>query len=165
MAVFGDMWISNANYTLWESIWIASILVLMNVVLCSVTWFIQKETIIECGYRKASRKKIKKEMREWRIFEKLLLQRLLSSAKEPNPILGICFLLNILNILALLLTFVGYVGAILTKGDGWAMVLVLFPGFIVFCINGIIHLVCDLIWVPSERQRYGISKKKRNINK
>lgn len=159
MESFMNLWHSNADYTLWEAIWIGTIFFILNLGLSIGTWFTQKEIILECAYSKSKRKRIRQEFKTSSFSDKLLLRRLAKNGTKYNPIISISLVINYINIISVFIGLIGYIGAIITRGNGWAMILTMCYGFVILCLSGIIHLVLDLIFVPSERRRYGIKDK------
>lgn len=149
-----QMWNSKANYTQWQAIWISSIFLLINIGLCLIVWFIQKATIIQSGFPKSKRKKIKKAFRSQVFLDRLLLCKLRREATIANPILNLCIVLNCINIAAVAGEIVGYIGTIITRGQGWALTFVLLSGFVSFCVTAFVHSISTLLWVPSERKRW-----------
>jgi hypothetical protein len=154
MNIFIQLWCDNANYTQWQAIWISSIFLLINIGLCLAVWYLQKVTIVEVGYPRSKRKKVKKAFKAQPILDRILLRRLCKEATISNPVLNLCIVLNCINIAAVLGEVIGYIGAIITRGHGWALTLVLLSGFGSFCITAFIHSVSALLWVPSERKRW-----------
>ena len=160
MGSFLNLWHSNADYTLWEAIWISTIFFILNLGLSIATWFLQKEVILECAYSKSKRKKIRREFKTFSFYQKMLLGRLAKNGTQSNPIIVISLIINYLNVIAVIIGLIGYVGAVITCGDGWAMILTMCYGFGILCLSGIVHLFFDLLFVPSERRRYGIKDKR-----
>ena len=156
-----NMWTQNADWTLWQSIWISSIFFWANIFLCAVNWFVQKETILECGYSNSSRKKEIKKFKSFSIVDKITLVRLANDCHKLNPIIPLCVVLNAINLLAVVAEIIGYISAIVTRGHGWAITLTLASGFAWLIICAAIRFLPDLLLVPSERKRYGISKKNK----
>lgn len=160
MGTFLNMWNGNADYTLWQAVWISTLLFFLNLSLSIATWLMQKEIILECAYSKSKRKKIRQEFKTFSFGDKILLRKLAKSATKHNPIISISLYINYINIIAVFVGLIGYIGAIITRGNGWTMMLTMCYGFGILCLSGIIHLVLDLIFVPSERRRYGIKDKR-----
>ena len=161
MGNIANMWTQNADLTLWQSIWISSIFFCANIFLCVVNWFLQKETILECGYSNSAKKKEIKKFKTFSIVEKITLVRLVNDCQKYNPIIPLCVILNAINLLAVVAEIVGYISTIITRGHGWAIVLTLSSGFTWLMICTAIRFLPDLLYVPSERRRYGINKKKK----
>lgn len=154
MDIFVQMWNTAANYTQWQAIWISSMFLLINTGLCAAVWLIQKMSIIHYGYPKSKQKKVKKSFKGQRFIDKLLLSKLRKEASRASVLLNLCVFLNYVNIVAICTEIIGYIGAIITRGQGWAMSLVLLSGFASFCVTALVHGVGSLIWDPSERKRW-----------
>jgi hypothetical protein len=154
MNIFIQLWCDNANYTQWQAIWISSIFLLINIGLCLAVWYLQKATIIEVGYPRSKRKKVNKTFKSQSFLDKLLLWQLRKEATIASPVLNLSIVLNYINIVAAVGEAVGYIGAIITRGKGWALSLVLLSGFISFCVTAFVHSVSTLLLFPSERKRW-----------
>jgi hypothetical protein len=154
MNILIQMWNTAANYTQWQAIWISSVFLLINGGLCATVWYVQRLTIIRYGYTKSRQKRIKKEFKAQTLADKILLRRLRKEATVANPILNLCVVTNYLNIVAIGAEIIGYIGTIITCGQGWALTLVLLSGFISFCIMAFAHSLGGLLWIPSERKRW-----------
>lgn len=161
LPILSSLWNEDASYVWWQAFLFATLFLLGDGLFCGITWFIRKETIIECGYRKGRIKRTKKAMKEWPLFDKILLRRLAAEATESNPMVGLSLFLNYGNIAFALIAVFGYLCAILTCGSGWAMALVCYPGVTSMMLSTVITFIPDLLWVPSERRRYGIKDKKK----
>jgi len=156
-----SLWNQQASYTWWQALLFATFFLLGDGVFFFMTWFLRKETILECGYRKAGIKKIKKAMKAWQLADKILLRRLASEATENSPMIPLSLFLNYINIALAIVAVVGYISAIFTCGAGWAMALVSFSGLASLFFSTVVTFIPDLLWVPSARRRYGIKDKKK----
>ena len=154
MNILIQMWNTAANYTQWQAIWISSVFLLINVGLCAAVWYVQKLTIIRYGYTKSRQKRVKKAFKTQALADKILLRKLRKEATVANPILNLCVVTNYLNIVVVGCEIIGYIGTIITRGQGWALTLVLLSGFISFCIMAFAHSLGGLLWIPSERKRW-----------
>ena len=154
MNILVQMWNTAANYTRWQATWISSVFLLINVGLCAAVWYVQKLTIIRYGYTKSRQKRVKKAFKTQALADKILLRKLRKEATVANPILNLCVVTNYLNIVAVGCEIIGYIGTIITCGQGWALTLVLLSGFISFCITAFVHSVGGLLWIPTERRRW-----------
>lgn len=148
-------------FTWWQALLLATAALFINGVLCAVNWFLRKETILECGYRKAKRRQTKKAMKGWPLIEIILLRNLASEATQSSPMIGLSLWLNYLNILCGGVLIVGYACSIVTSGALWALALVCYPGVFSIFFSTVVTFVPDLLWVPSERRRYGLKDKKK----
>ena len=154
MNILIQMWNTAANYTQWQDIWISSALLFINGGLCVTIWHVQRLTIIRYGYTKSRQKRIKKEFKTQTLADKILLRKLRRESTIANPILSLCIVVNYLNIVAVGGEIIGYIGTIITRGQGWALTLVLLSGFISFCIMAFAHSLGGLLWIPTERRRW-----------
>ena len=155
-----SLWNGQTSLAWWQAFLIATLSFLINGVFCAVNWYLRKETILECGYRKARIRRTKKVMKDWPLTDKIHLSRLAAEATEANPMIGLSLFLNYLNILCGGVLVIGYICSVVTSGAGWALVLVFYPGVFSIFFSTIVTFIPDLLWVPSERRRYGIKDKK-----
>ena len=158
---FLELWNSHGNFTWWQSILIGTFFIVCDLVLCLVNWLLQQETIIECGYPKTKNKTFRKRLKNFSFLEMVLMYRLVKEAKQKGFIIYLCFFINCINIAACISCIVAYIGVIITCGAGWAMLILTLPALGILLLGAAIRFIPDLIWVPSERKRYGISKKKK----
>lgn len=156
---FVHFWNDHAHYAWWQSVLIGLFFLTFNCGAFFLIWYCHRETILECGYRsqKAARKRFKTQS----LIDQILLTRLVREAPKAHPNLTLRLILNWSNLLFAGVSAAGFLGTILTGGAGWAMLLLICPGFTsLFCSFGI-SFIPDLLWVPSERRRYGLGKKKK----
>ena len=154
-----NLWSSHAGATWWQAVLYALFFAAVNGLLFFLNWTMHLETILECGYknRKTARKKFKTHAR----LDRILLTRLVREAPKSNPILRLRLVLNWSNLLCAGACFIGFVGTLATRGQGWAMVLLMCSGLFSIFFSVGITFIPDLLWVPSERRRYGLGKKKK----
>ena len=156
-----SLWNEQTPFAWWQAFLIATFALLTNGAFCTVNWYLRKETILECGYRKAKIGRIKKSMKEWSLADKVFLRRLAVEATEASPMIGLSLFLNYLNILCGGVLVIGYICSVVTSGAGWALVLSFYPGVFSIFFSTIVTFIPDLLWVPSERKRYGITDRKK----
>ncbi len=160
MEYLSSLWNQQTSFTWWQALLIATLALFINGVCCVVNWYLRKETILECGYRKARIRRAKKAMKEWTLTDKILLRRLAVEATETNPMIKLSLFLNYLNVLCGGVLVTGYICSVVTSGTGWALTLCFCPGVFSIFFSTILTFIPDLLWVPSERRRYGIKDKK-----
>lgn len=159
MEGFLNLWNTHAHYAWWQAVLIGLFFLAVDAVIFFVVWYLHRETILECGYKNA--KSARKRFHKQTPAEKLLLTRLVREAPLHNPVLKLRLILNWSNLLFAGTALIGFLGTIVTCGAGWAAMLLLCSGlFSLFFSVGITFLP-DLLWVPSERRRYGLGKKKK----
>ena len=158
--LLSSLWNQQTSFTWLQVFFIAIAALLFNGIFCFANWFIRRETILECGYRKAGAKRMRKTMKQWSLISKILLRRLAAEATQSNPIIGWSVCLNYLNLFCGGMVIIGFICAIATKGTGWALILVSCPGIFALFFTTVVTFIPDLLWVPSERRRYQIRKKK-----
>lgn len=156
-----SLWNQQTSFTWWQAFLIAIIALPINCFFCAIVWYLRKEAILECGYRKARINRIKQAMKKWSLADKLLLRRLAAEATESSPMIGLSLFLNYINIFCVAVAVIGALCVVVTSGSGWAMTLCFSPGVFSIFFSTIVTFVPDLLWVPSERKRYGIKDKKQ----
>ena len=152
----------HAHYAWWQAVLIGLFFLAFNSGAFYLIWYCHREAILECGYRsqKAVRKRFKTQSR----MDQILLTRLVREAPKSHPNLVLRMILNRSNLLFAGVSAAGFFGTILTGGAGWAILLLICPGFTsLFCSFGI-SFIPDLLRVPSERKRYGLGKKKKCLS-
>ena len=159
MDTFISLWTEKPGFTWYQALLIALLAVALNCGFCFINYYLRKETILECGYRKTRLRRVRKAMKAWSFADRFFLRRLVSEATESSPMLPLSLFLNYLNIVCLCILPIGLVCAIATCGDGWALILCGFPGIFSLFFSTAVTIVPDLLWVPSERRRYGIKNK------
>lgn len=159
MEVFWNFWNGHAHFAWWQAVLIALFFAAFNGLVFFIVWTLHLETILECGYKnvKTARNKFKTHTRT----DRILLTRLVREAPKSNPILGLRLVLNWSNLLCAGVCFVGFAGTVLTCGQGWALALLVCSGLFSMCLSVGICFIPDLLWVPSERRRYGLGKRKK----
>lgn len=159
MEGFMNLWTGHAQYVWWQAVLVSLFFAAFNSLTFFVIWYMHLETILECGYksRKTARKKFKTHTR----IDRILLTRLVREAPKSNPILKLRLVLNWSNLLCAGVCFIGFIGTVITCGQGWALVLLMCSGFFSMFFSVGISFIPDLLWVPSERKRYGFGKKKK----
>ena len=145
MEIILDFWNGHSHFAWWQSLLICLFFLLANSLLFLAVWYLHRETILECGYKnvKAARKRFKEQSP----VEKLLLTRLVHEAPKPHFNLILRLVLNWSNLVL--------------AAAGWAMTLLLGSGLCSLLFSVGISFIPDLLWVPSERKRYGLRKKKK----
>ena len=110
--------------------------------------------ILEAGYKRKSRKKAQKGLKEQNVFQRLFLTELV--AKAEQKLVGV-YLYATLNLLQILAGIAGCGGVLLglwiQSGRFmviWGLGLTLAGFFVV----GLVSFIPDLILLPSERKRY-----------
>lgn len=159
MEIILDFWNGHSHFAWWQSLLICLFFLLANSLLFLAVWYLHRETILECGYKnvKAARKRFKEQSP----VEKLLLTRLVHEAPKPHFNLILRLVLNWSNLVLAAASLIGLFGTVLTCGAGWAMTLLLGSGLCSLLFSVGISFIPDLLWVPSERKRYGLRKKKK----
>lgn len=154
------LWHEQTSFAWWQACLIALLALLVNGGACAANWFVRKETILECGYRKATAKRMRKIMKKWTWAERIILRRLAKEATQSSPMIGLSLFLNYLNLLCGGIVLIGFACSIATCGAGWAMGLAFLPGLLGMFFSTVVTFIPDLLWVPSERKRYSIKGKK-----
>ena len=155
---FLNLWNDHAHYAWWQAVLIGLFFLALNAATLFVVWYLHRETILECGYKNA--KSARKRFKQQSPAEKLLLTRLVREAPKPHFNLKLRLVLNWSNLVFSGASLIGFFGTVLTCGAGWALMM-LCSGFCSLFLSVVICFIPDLLWVPSERRRYGLGKKKK----
>ncbi len=147
------LWNESVQYTIIQTLLIASFFLLMNLVLFLAVWYIHKNTIFECGYHNKRGKQLEKKISEYKLFQKITLIKLAAEAPNKGMMLYINMFCHILNVIAFIICIAGYVCCYIFN-SGWAWCLLLLPEICTVFLIVAIEFVPHLIWLPSEKKRY-----------
>lgn len=154
-----ELWQQKVDFTITQTIFIGLFFLICGLVLCAANWYIQVGIITEFGYPKRSKREKRKGTLTWikqfRPISRIFLWRPCSNAQRKGVILWLAWLCNLFNVLSGILCCIGYPLAIIMRGAGWPILLVIFPPFIVLMGAVFIEFIPTLIFLPSERRRYG----------
>jgi len=156
-----ELWNSRLEWSEVKLTFVGALILLFDLVMAWCVWLIQQESIKEAGFPKRSGKYRTKVTKGYSISERILLVRLCREAEVKNGFLVFCLVKNFLNIAAFTASVTGYFGLLITHGAGWAFTLLLFPVFETLTVTTVISFIPDLIWLPSERKRYGAGRKRK----
>lgn len=162
-----EIWQENADmiHRMWNEevvfdfsqIFLMLFLMLTATVICGAFCFARHGVIIQCGFRKRSAKAMRNYLKSYSFLDQLLLFPLVRDAEKKSPLLYITLFCHCLNLLAYILTWIGFIGAIVTLGDGWAFTLLMLPQYYSLWLLAI-EFIPQLLWLPSERKRYRFFK-------
>ena len=144
---------SNFEGSLFVRIGLGVLLLALGALMYILNWCSQKDAMVEYGYPKVARKTMRKRFQQYTTAEKVTLTKLRKNAKRKGFMLGLYWILNILNLGCAGLTIVGVFGFMIT-GAGWGLILLIFLPFDTFLMFWFIRFVPDIIFLPSERSRY-----------
>ena len=156
-AILQERWNENAGLEWWELLLVCLLLLVCATVICGAFCFARRGVIIQCGFRKRSAKAMRNYLKSYSFLDQLLLFPLVRDAEKKNPLLYITLFCHCLNLLAYILTWIGFVGAMVTLGDGWACTLLVLPQYYSLWLLAI-EFIPQLLWLPSERKRYRFFK-------
>ena len=157
----------KTNFTVMQTILIGLFFLICGLVLCAANWGIQVSIIAEFGYPKRSKREKRMGdlawIRQFRPVSRVFLWSPCRDAQRKGFILWLAWLCNLANLLSCVSCCVGYPLAIVMRGVGWPILMMLFPPFEVFAGTIIIEFIPRLIFLPSDRRRYGLDRRhKRN---
>lgn len=154
-----ELWQQKVDFTITQTIFIGLFFLICGLVLCAANWYIQVGIIAEFGYPKRSKREKRKGTLTWikqfRPVSRIFLWRPCSNAQRKGVILWLAWLCNLFSVLSGILCCIGYPLAIIMRGAGWPILLVIFPPFEVLMGSTFIEFIPTLIFLPSERRRYG----------
>ena len=154
-----ELWQQKVDFTITQTIFIGLFFLICGLALCAVNWYIQVGIIAEFGYPKRSKREKRKGNLTWikqfRPISRIFLWRPCRNAQRKGVILWLAWLCNLVNVLSGILCCIGYPLAIIMRGVSWPMLLVIFPPFEVLMGSAFIEFIPTLIFLPSERRRYG----------
>lgn len=154
-----ELWQQKVDFTITQTIFIGLFFLICGLVLCAANWYIQVGVIAEFGYPKRSKREKRKGNMTWikqfRPISRIFLWRPWRNAQRKGVILWLAWICNLFNVLSGILCCIGYPLAIIMRGVSWPMLLVIFPPFEVLLGSIFIEFIPTLIFLPSERRRYG----------
>ena len=148
------LWESNAEFSFGTSVALAMFFLGVSVFCYGLTWYLQMSSMVEYGYPKRSEKSMRKKFKQHTTVEKITLTKLRRFATRNGFMLQLCWMINIVNLLFSVISSVGIIAFIVTRGSGWSGVLALFLPVGSCLLFVAIRFIPDLIWLPSERRRY-----------
>ena len=158
---FQELWRDQADFTIMQCVYIGLFLFLCGIVLSAVNWCIQLGIIREFGYPKRSKREKRQGSLPW--FEqysftsRVLLWRPCKDAQRKGFMLWLAWFMNLLNVIAFVICCADLFFLFLTRGAGWSLILLLSP-FGVFVFSTCVEFIPSLLFLPSERRRYGLKK-------
>ncbi len=157
---FAKFWNGSIELPLWGLILLAVGFLSANFALFCAFCFMRKETAIEVGYPKTRKKTLEKHLKTLPVLDRVFLWSLTREAKQKRFMLYLNFFDNLLNVLSIMVSAVGFVAVFITNGKGWSMTFLVLPVITVLFVTGAVAFIPHLIWVPSERKRYSLKKRK-----
>ena len=151
-----DFWYKDASISWWQMLLLGLFFLILNAAIFIAMWYVRKGVAIEYGYPKQKKKAIQKIQQNYSFWDDLLLIRITLDAKKRGFLLYLNLICHFMNLLGLLGCVVGFVGAMITLADGWALTLLLKSEITVLFFTVLIEFIPHLIWLPSEQKRYRV---------
>lgn len=153
-----ELWRDNIDIEWWRMLLIGLFFLVANAAIFVAMWCCRLSTVKEYGYPKRKRKTLKKRFAVYSVWDKLWLIRPTCDAERKGLMLGINLICHYLCLFAFVVSLVGFVGCMVTLADGWAVTLLIIPELAAMGATTAVMFIPDLIWLPSERRRYGLKK-------
>lgn len=153
------LWQDSISIEWWKMLLIGLFFTGMNIAIFLATLYVRCSVIYEYGYPKRNKKSIKKKTASYSLPDKLLLTRLTRQAQRKGPLLYLNLICHYICIGALGVSFLGFIGCMVTLADGWALSLLVMSELAALFFTVLIEFIPHLIWLPSERKRYNMKKK------
>lgn len=148
------LWHDNISIVWWKMLLIGAFFLMLNSGIFLSMLYFRRGVAIEYGYPKRNKKSLRKRLANHSIWDKLLLFRITREAERKGALLYINLGCHCLNMTALFLSCIGFVGCMLTCAEGWALTLLTISEIGALFITVMIEFVPHLIWLPSEKRRY-----------
>ena len=148
------LWYDNISIDWWQMLLIGMLFMAANICVFMAMWYVRRNVVYEYGYPKRNKKTIKKKTATYSTLDKFLLLRITSGAERKGPLLYINLVCHHICLIALGVSFVGFIGCMITLAHGWAFFLLVISEIAALFITVLIEFVPHLIWLPSERKRY-----------
>ena len=152
---FFELCSENAFFEWWQMLLIGLFFGVCNSGIFLAAWFVRVGITKKCGYPKRNAKNIKKIFQQYTVIDRFLLFKLVKNAQSKNPMLYITLICHYISFLGYLTSMAGFIFAMITLADGWAVMLMICGTFFTTILTVLIEFIPHLIWVPSERKRYG----------
>ena len=152
--IISKMWNGHAGFSLIGTFCFGLLFFVANEVVCWSIHYVQREFMIEYGYKKPLTNNERNKLYNSRITDKVFLLKLYNNATKKGLFMLMCLICNILACCGAVAAGIGFLGSCITRGDGWAMTLLVCSGMICLLVTGIIEFFPTLICLPSERERY-----------
>ncbi len=148
------LWNDNITIEWWKMLFIGLFFMAVNLTIFLAMWYVRRNIVCEYGYPKRNRKSMKKRMAAQSVLDNLLLIRLSRESERKGPLLYINLMCHYICMVALGVSFFGFVGCMITLADGWSLSLLVTSELAALLVTVLIEFVPHLIWLPSERKRY-----------
>lgn len=153
-----NLWNDTISVELWQMFLVGLALLGINFTIFIALCFLRCSVAMETGYPKRNYKFMKKKMKSYSFIDRILLIKLTQGAEKKGTMLYCNFIFHCMNLLALVLTIIGYIGSLITLADGWALWLLVASEFIMLLLTLPIEFVLHSLFLPSERRRYRMRK-------
>lgn len=150
------LWHDNITIAWWKMLLIGLFFIGTNISIFLATWYVRRSVVFEFGYPKRNKKTIRKRLASYSVLDNLLLIRLTREAERKGPLLCINLICHYICMGALNASFLGFLGCMATLADGWALSLLVISEWAALLFTVFVEFIPHLIWLPSERKRYGI---------
>ena len=155
-----ELWLENPGFTIMQSVFIGFFLLVMDIVICVVLWYIQLGIILELGYPKRTKRKKRQgnmtEIKTHSRISQIVLWKLCKDAPQKSFFLWFAFGINLLNLIIVAVCGLSYVCVNITNGAGWSLTPLLFLPYIFLLFVAIVEYIPSILFIPSERHRYGL---------
>ena len=125
-----------------------------NVFLFGLMLYLRTSVVCEYGFPKRDNAYTKTKQLYYSRVERILLLRLTREAERKGWLLYLNIVCHWICLGALIVSFVGFAGCMITLADGWALTLLVFPVYYAVIITGIIEFYPHYLCLPSVRKRY-----------
>lgn len=151
----------HTEFQIWQIILIGTFFFICDIVIFLAFWYAREGNALEYGYPKRKPKYIRQLKKSYTIVQRLFLVRITFNADRQGIFLYLNLFCHFINIFSLLASVIGYVGCLVTHADNLFLLLLIFVEISHLFITTAIMFIPDLICLPSERDRYRITKRKR----
>ena len=155
-----SIWNGHEDTSFWMALLLTLLMLILNAGLFFAVWISLVGSLYEYCYpngnRRVVKKKLKARFRNYALWDKITLFRFVREAPKRGFFTLLCLLSNMVNCLFICAFFVGAVGMIYTRADGWAEVLTFGSGLLSIMFCAVFVAIPATFVLPSERRRYGL---------
>jgi hypothetical protein len=116
--------------------------------------YIRTGVVCEYGFPKRDDEYTKRKQLYYSRIDRILLIRLTRETERKGWLLYLTIVCHYICLAALIASFVGFAGCMLTLADGWALTLLVMSEYYAALLTGIVEFYPHYLCLPSERKRY-----------
>jgi len=150
----GTLWNDNITIGWWQMLLIGLFFLAVNCAIFLLMLYIRTDVVCEYGFPKRDDAYTKRKQLYYSRIDRILLIRLTRETERKGWLLYLNIVCHYICFAALIASFVGFAGCMLTLADGWAVTLLVMSEYHAAFLTGIVEFYPHYLCLPSERKRY-----------